>query len=46
MGLSRAETLPFEKGEDFGLMYFKLDKKKSKITIHEELFGDKSKYDN
>jgi len=42
MGLSRAETfLPFEKGEDFGLMYFKLDKKKSKITIHEELFGDK-----
>ena len=35
MGLDRAETMPFEKGEDLGLMYFKLDKKKSKITIHQ-----------
>ena len=38
--LDRGDSLPIKKGEEFGFTYFKLDTKKSKITIHEEMGGD------
>ena len=37
----RSNIENFNEGEDFGFNYFKLDSKKSEITVHEQILDDK-----